>query len=135
MGKGAKREVSSSKTDHAGAFSIITGRLMVTDVSGAQAAVWQKSAGIARRPRNSGGPFPFVEFLLFVVDVRLGSWEIVVELGEDSTTNHTNLTNKDGKLGYRVIVTTYDFHATKCHSVPSAEPRKSQNEPKSQKTW
>ena len=26
-----------------------------------------------------------------------------------------------------------DFHATECHSVPSSEPRKSQNEPKSAK--
>ncbi len=31
-----------------------------------------------------------------------------VELREKSTTNNTNLTNKDGKLGYRVIVRTYD---------------------------
>ena len=54
-------------------FSIITGRLTVTDVSAAQAAVRQKSDGIARRPRISAGPFPFVEFVLFVVDIRLAS--------------------------------------------------------------
>ena len=33
----------------------------------------QKSDGMARWPRISAGPFPFVEFVLFVVDLRLGS--------------------------------------------------------------
>src|SRR5208282_4829061 len=32
----------------------------------------------------------------------------LVELGGKSTTNNTNLTNKNGRLGYRVIVRTYD---------------------------
>ena len=29
-------------------------------------------------------------------------------LREDSTTNHTNLTNENGKVGYRVILASYD---------------------------
>ncbi|MGO9467942.1 MAG: hypothetical protein ACLQIB_52595 [Isosphaeraceae bacterium] len=32
----------------------------------------------------------------------------LLELGEKSTTNNTNLTNQDGKLGYRVIARTQD---------------------------
>jgi len=43
------------------AFSIMTGRLTVMGVSAAQAALWHKSDGIARRPRIWTDPFLFAE--------------------------------------------------------------------------
>lgn len=70
------------------AFIIMTGGLAVTGVSAAEAAVWHKSDGIAPRLRPSTDPFPLAE--------------------REVNPNNTNLTNKDGRVGYRVIVRTCD---------------------------